>query len=161
MVPQLTASREQQARRATAGAAEVSELREACCASVRASAAEMKPFPSLSNTLKASRSSSSLSVSCARRREKCEKREGPWGESRAGTCLHLARHEVEELGEVDGAVAVRVNLESGREKLSSVCQPLAAFRRKMSPLGSAASARLSRGSIAGCRERCFAASAPP
>jgi hypothetical protein len=73
----------------------------------------MKPLPSLSKTLNASRSSSSESVSCSA--QHIHGRQGWAGAARrlrrSGARLHLAGHEVQELGEVDGAVAVRVNLQ--------------------------------------------------
>ena len=91
------------------------------------SAAEMYPLPSLSNTLMASRSSSSESVSCAKA---SGSRFSLGGLGRAllralsaASHLHLARHKVQKLGEVNGAVAVRVNLQAPRVRPGQELQP--------------------------------------
>ena len=87
------------------------------CSQSCTSAAEMKPLPSLSNTLKASFNSSSESESCRNTLLSpsslpCR----PAGRSKSQFSaawiarLHLASHKVEELWKVDRAIAVSIDL---------------------------------------------------
>lgn len=70
----------------------------------------MKPLPSLSKTLKASFSSSSESESCIEEASQAEAQGRVHCGVRTASHLHFSSHKVQKLWEVDGTVAVSIDL---------------------------------------------------